>query len=151
MAKKSNDIGKNIEAVLVAKGPDGEYLYSKQQVRDFIVACVFELGLDVTPELQGSMVSFLSELSVPEDAPTETILEQVRLYFAANPLPTDLLAEMGQVTRSSTLDGAEIFATSAQEAQTLSLVAHTKIKTENVFKSNPWQGIVPRRGIRAAS
>jgi hypothetical protein len=150
MAKKTNDIGKKIEAVLVAKGPDGEYIYSKQEVRDFIVACVFELGLDVTPDLQGSMLSFLSELSVPEDAPTETILEQVRLYFAANPLPKDLLAEMGQVTRSNALDASQIFATTAQESESLNLVAHTKIKTENVFKSNPWQGIAPRRGIRAS-
>ena len=149
--QSNQSISSQIEDVLVRKDAAGNYVYSKQEVRDFIVACVFELGLDVTPDIQGAVLSFLAEIHVEEDASATDILEHIRIYFQENPLPQDLLNELHGIVRKDVLDTNALFQSPAHENQARKLLSAKQASTQKRFVSNPFKNLSPRRGIRSAT
>lgn len=149
--QSSQSVSSQIEDVLVRQDAAGNYVYTKQEVRDFIVACVFELGLDVTPDIKGAVLSFLAEIHVEEDAAATTILEQIQLYFQEHPLPQDLLNELQGIVRKDILDANALFKSPLHEKQARKLLNAKAASTQKRFVSNPFKNLSPRRGIRAAS
>lgn len=107
MTQDNDAVAERIKAILVAKDKNGEYVYSKQEVRDFIVAAIFEMRLPVTPELQGSVHSFFGDLGLTEEPTPEEMVEIVRGYFREHPLNPTLMAEFTSWGRSvlSSADG----------------------------------------------
>lgn len=91
-----------IESILTAKDPkSGDYLYSKTEVRDFIVACIFELGLPVPQELQNCCLQFIQALELSADASDEQIVEHVFAYFEEYPLHPQLVIEFNELGRQA--------------------------------------------------
>lgn len=98
-------IAEGVRAILVQKGPDGEYVYTKEEVRDFIAACVLELGLPIVPEVRGAMLQFLAEVDFGADASNEDMAAAIKSYFDAHPLNPSLRAELERFTRSEAIEG----------------------------------------------
>lgn len=90
-----------VQAVVDATDEQGEPLYDDLDVRDFIVACVFEVGLPLTRELEFLVQRFfLDEVEVDTTEPTQDdVLEGVRRYFQEFPLHPGLgkaIADLGR-------------------------------------------------------
>jgi hypothetical protein len=84
-------IAQRVSSILEEKDADGEYKYSKDEVRDFMMACCFELGLPMSFELESVMHAWIARLGVDPRYPTpEMIIDAVRAHFDANPLHPDL-------------------------------------------------------------
>jgi hypothetical protein len=78
--------------ILDEKNEDGSFVYTNLEVRDFVCACIFELGIPITAEIQVALYSFLDDVPVEEDPTPEQLLTGVRAYFEENPL-NEKLAE----------------------------------------------------------
>lgn len=77
--------------ILDKKNEDGSFVYTNLEVRDFVCACIFELGIPVTAEIQVALYSFLDDVDIDDPEPTpEKLLLAVRAYFEANPLNPEL-------------------------------------------------------------
>ena len=87
MAKLDEETtAKKVQAVLTKKDANGEWVYTQTECRDFIVACVFELGLPITTELAGTIEKFMYAIGTHEDMDDDAIIEKVFDYFRENPL-----------------------------------------------------------------
>jgi hypothetical protein len=123
MAKLSPEqqrIADRVEAVLTAVRPDGEYRYSKEESRAFVVACVLDLGMSIPPELDGVFLRFLAQIEVPEDASDEVVVEAIRSHFQENPLHPDLVQEMQQLGRDEMLKNRDDFSGDEASAERVS-------------------------------
>ncbi len=100
-------VSQAITDILLAKDSKGERKYSPEEVRDFTVGCVFELDLDITPELQPVLLDFLSQFELPEDASDEALLETIRHYFVKYPLNPELMTAMNSFGRDQAMTGAK--------------------------------------------
>ena len=122
-------IRQRVRDILVQKDAAGAYVYTKSEVRDFIVLCVLRLGVPVTPELMGAMRSFVEELGVPSSAPGDEVSAAVVSYFEANPLNASLLREFEALARGELLTKGQDFADAADKLQALEVVgADTTLK-----------------------
>lgn len=88
-----------VQAVLTKKDAAGNWVYTQTECRDFIVACVFELGLPITPELAGAVEKFMYAIGTHEDQDDDVIIGKVLDYFKENPLNPAILAEIGAFAR----------------------------------------------------
>lgn len=107
MAKQQELEGQALRAkeIVSKRDANGNRVYSKLEVRDFLVACCFELGWPITPEVQPLVLEVLSEVKVPVDATDEMIVAGIKGYFAAHPVNPRLVAEFGELGRKETLSG----------------------------------------------
>jgi hypothetical protein len=94
MPIEDEKIAQKVEEVLTKKDANGEWVYTQREVRDFIVTCLFELGLDIPQELQGMVIQFMVECGVGDDTEDADIVKAVVGYFEENPLNPQLLVEL---------------------------------------------------------
>lgn len=135
-----------IQDIMVAKDADGEYLYTKDELRDFIVATSLDMGLDLPERLQTIVLNFLAKLQVPEDASDQVIADTIKAYFDQNPLNPDLLASFKKLSKSGVLTDESAFTRSAQNAKAMQSVGADSTLTapeEKAVKS----GKKPKRGL----
>lgn len=102
MSEQSPDhqrMAARIEAILVAKDSEGEWVYTQTEVRDFIAACVFLLGVPVTPEIEGALTKFLGQFEVDEDAPDDEVMKLIVDYFERVPLNPTMMKEFEEFGR----------------------------------------------------
>jgi len=77
--------------VLDKKNPDGSFTYNNMEVRDFVCACIFEIGVPITAEIEVALMSFLDDVEIEEENPTpEQLILAVRKYFDGSPLNPEL-------------------------------------------------------------
>jgi hypothetical protein len=97
--------------VLDKKDDNGEFVYTNTEVRDFVCACIFELGIPITAQLEAAMYSFMDDIPLPdEDNPTpEQLQEGIKKYFTENPLNDDLGAEFAAIAAEATRGQGEGF------------------------------------------
>jgi hypothetical protein len=107
LSEDQRAVADRIQGVLVRKNADGSYRYSKEECRAFIVAVVFDLGLEVPKELEGVFLRFLAQIKVPEDASDEAVVEAIRQHFLDHPLNPELLAEIAEIARSEHVSGKD--------------------------------------------
>lgn len=99
-----------LDEILEAKDARGKPKFSDLEVRDFLMACVFELGLPLTPELEPVMLRFLAELNIAAATPTvDDVLGGVRVYFKARPLNAELARAFQEFGASELWRGREGF------------------------------------------
>lgn len=119
-----------IHGILSATDENGEPRYEPLEVRDFMVACMFELGLPMSRELHVVLGRFLEEeIAIDSPQPTpEELMTAVRAYFDANPLNPDLAKAFQQLGTEEMFRDREGFkGTSAGE---------TAARTSAGFSSN---------------
>lgn len=145
-------VAKKIEAILTAKDPaTGDYRWSKKEVRDFIVACIFQLGLPVVPELQNACMQFIGDLELSPDATDEQIVEHVVAYFEEHPLPPQLLAEFQALGQEA------LFGDRVQNLAGAEKVRHLLVKGASTTTRAPVQektaapAVKARRGLSRAA
>lgn len=100
-------VANRIAEIVTQKDSAGNFKFTKREVRDFLVATVLELRLEITPEVQGPMLEMLAEIQVPEDATDEQIAEAIHAYYAENPVNPELYKEIEALGRDETLAGAK--------------------------------------------
>jgi hypothetical protein len=80
-------VAHRVSQILDAKDAKGELVFSNLEVRDFMMACTFELGLPLSWETQLVMNRFLEDLDIKSKQPTaDDLVAAVQRYFDANPL-----------------------------------------------------------------
>lgn len=103
-------VARRVQAILEERGPDGEFKYSKGEVRDFMMACVFELGIPLSFELESVMHAWVARLGLDPNNPTpEQLVDAVRAYFDANPLHPELNRAFQQLAQDEVLKQREGF------------------------------------------
>jgi hypothetical protein len=103
-------VAAKINHILEATDENGQHLHSNDEVRDFMIACCFELGLPMTFELQMMMNSFLEELEIDVDEPTpEIVVNAIQAYFEANPLKPELSKAFQELGASELFKSKEGF------------------------------------------
>lgn len=144
-------LAERVESVLTQRGPDGQYRYSKEECRSFVVACVLELDLPLEGELQGVFIRFLHQIGIQATATEEDVVSAVRGYFQERPLSPALLGEMQAIVLSQGLLVKDEFAVSnatraavAKVAATGQLDALRAPPTASAKSSAPR----PRRGLK---
>ncbi|MBN2360369.1 MAG: hypothetical protein JXR83_13025 [Deltaproteobacteria bacterium] len=105
--------------IVSQRDANGNPLYSRREVRDFLVACCFELGWPITPEVQPLVLEVLSEIKVPVDASDEMIVAGVKSYFVANPVNQRLVMEFGEFGRGEALSGAKGYKDRSEQLKAL--------------------------------
>ena len=103
--KNDDPVAAAITEILLSKTPDGDRKYGPEEVRDFAVSCVLELGLEITSELKPVMLEFCGQFELPADASGEVVNEAMRQYFVENPLNADMLKAIETLSRGSLLGG----------------------------------------------
>jgi hypothetical protein len=113
-----------VRAIVDATDDQGAPLYDDLDVRDFIVACVFEVGLPLSRELEMLVQRFIiDEVEVDASEPTQDdILEGIKRYFQEFPLHPGLgkaIADLGrEVFASGSGFGHDAIARNAMAAAT---------------------------------
>ena len=98
-----------LEELLNQRESPDNYKYPRPVVRDFNAMCVFDLGLEITPELQQPMLNFFEQLGMEPDASAEDCDARIRAYFAAHPMDPRLAGELGSLGRDVLLGRVEGF------------------------------------------
>jgi len=141
MAKQQELEGQALRAQEIVSRRDakGNRIYSKLEVRDFLVACCFELGWPITPEVQPLVLEVLSEVKVPADASDEMIAAGIKGYFTAHPINPRLVAEFGEFGRSEALKGTKGGVDRAEQLKALRATgkAETLAAPEDKKKKKP--------------
>jgi hypothetical protein len=93
-------VAARIMNILDKKNENDEFVYTNMEVRDFVCACVFELGIPMTAQLEAAMYSFMDDVDLEdEENPTEEQLKDgIKKYFEANPLNPELGAEFSALS-----------------------------------------------------
>jgi hypothetical protein len=103
-------VAAKINHIMEARGADGDFRYNNDEVRDFMVACIFELGIPLSLELQVVMRDFIAELEIDVPEPTaDDVINGVRAYFDANPLNAELAKKFQELGASELFKSREGF------------------------------------------
>lgn len=99
-----------VQQIIDAKDDKGNYKYTNDEVRAFMCACIFELGIPMSRELNLVMNRFLLDLDIESKEPTaEEVLAAVRAYFEANPLNEELNKAFQELGRDEMFKSKEGF------------------------------------------
>ncbi|MCP4499982.1 MAG: hypothetical protein GY822_08485 [Deltaproteobacteria bacterium] len=108
-----------IEEILVQKDEDGEYVYTKNEVRDFIVASIFEMDLPMDERLEKVLLGFCEQFELPEDITDAQLIEVMKEYFVEYPLNPALLKEFDDFGRNVLLTRDEGYKDASTKLDTL--------------------------------
>lgn len=86
-----------VQEVLTRRGPDGERLYTRREIRDFAVALMVQLDFEFPDEMKVLMIELCAEIGVDPDEGTAAVGPALGAYFKANPLNKDLLAMLNHL------------------------------------------------------
>jgi hypothetical protein len=125
-----DQVAARMKEILNQKGPDGAYLYSNIEVRDFICVAVFELGIPMEGRVKDALAHFFTELKVPAGSTKDDVLEDIRSYFVAHPLNPRLLAEFAAFGRSKLLENKEGFKDAAVKAREVAALHTAGVQEE---------------------
>lgn len=93
-------VAARLQNIMEAKTPNGEYRYTNEEVRGFMCAMIFEVGIPMTAELEAVVYRFFEDVDLPQEDPTpEEMLTALRSHFDKHPLNPQLAAEVAQFGR----------------------------------------------------
>ncbi len=119
-----------VKEILNQKGPDGAYLYSDIEVRDFLTAAVFELGLPMDGKIKDAVASFFIDMKVPAGSTQDDVLDDIRAYYVAHPLHPGLLGEFAAFGRSKLFTNKEGFKDAAVKAREVATLHAAGVQEE---------------------
>jgi hypothetical protein len=90
-------IATSVQEVLLRRGPDGERLYSRNEIRDFAVALMVQLDVEFPDEMKVLMIELCAEIGVDPDEGTAAVAPALGKYFKKNPLNKDLVDMLNQL------------------------------------------------------
>jgi hypothetical protein len=90
-------IATSVQEVLTRRGPDGERLYSRREIRDFAVALMVQLDFEFPDEMKVLMIELCAEIGVDPEEGTAAVGPALGKYFKKNPLNKDLLAMLNHL------------------------------------------------------
>lgn len=136
-----DEVSERVKAILVQKDAAGEYVYTKLEVRDFIIACVFEMDLKVTPDLEGAVNSFFADLGLKDskkEPDPEEVVDAVRAYFEKNPLNPTMMEEFTGWGRNTLLSQDEGYQKTAEAlAAVRATGADTSVRAPRAEEKKP--------------
>lgn len=140
-----------VQNIVDEKNEQGDYVHSNRDVRDFMIACIFELGLPLTRELDLLLHRFLDEeLEVVTDNPTgKDVVDGVRRYFAERPLNAQLARAFQQLGAEALQTAGEGFHQDGARKDALAAATGTR-RSVGAAPRAPIRhtpGVVARRGI----
>jgi hypothetical protein len=125
-----DQVAGRVKDILNQRGPDGAYLYSNLEVRDFIVAAVFELGMPMEGKVRDAVASFFTDLKVPAGSTQDDVLDDIRAYYVAHPLHAGLLAEFASFGRSRLFTNKEGFKDATVKAREVAALHTAGVQEE---------------------
>jgi hypothetical protein len=149
---KNMRIAYDVTLILQATNEDGSPRYDNLEVRDFMMACMFELGLPMSYELQMVMNRFLEDIECDAKEPTaDDVIASVRKYFEENPLNEELAKTFQKLGSKEMQKGREDFKNDgAHRNATLAaagLSANKRAPRANFGGAKKGLGQRPRKGL----
>lgn len=86
-----------VQEVLTRRGPDGERLYSRREIRDFAVALMVHADFEFPDEMKVLMIELCAEIGVDPEQGTAGVAPALGKYFRDNPLNEDLVAMLNHL------------------------------------------------------
>lgn len=112
-------IASRVQSILNQKNSDGSFAYTNDEVRDFVAACVLELGLPLDASIEPTVLKFLAAVGLPENADEATFLTAIQAYFEKNPLNPTLMAELNAFGRSELVQDSSKFGSNAAQVKAM--------------------------------
>jgi hypothetical protein len=140
-----------VQHILDAKDERGALVHSNREVRDFIIACIFELGLPLTRELELLMHRFLTtEIEIAAEEPTpEDLVAAVRRYFDKHPLSPRLSKAFEDLGRETLLHAKQGFQRDAAHRNAVVAVTGLRLVTRAPQSApQPTLARAPKSGLR---
>lgn len=147
LSAEDQRVAEQITEILTRRDAKGELVFTDLEVRDFVVACVFEFQLDVPQELKAVVLEFCESLEVPETASDEELVAAVKGYFEANPLNDEMMKSFHAVGRDSLLTGEQGYKDSAERVQAMRTTGSDENLNAPTEKA-PKRGTGPKRGLK---
>jgi|GEM_PF-1215136 len=147
LSKEEQDQANRIEAVMMQKDENGEFVYTQAEVRDFIVACIFEMGLPMENGLDKVLLKFCEQFELPEDITDEDLVAVIKEYFEQNPLNPGLLKEFEELGRGDLLARDEGYKDAASKVNTLRSTGKEDAVSAPVPDPVKKPGVKPKRGL----
>jgi len=102
-------IATSVQEVLTRRGPDGQRLYSRREIRDFAVALMVQLDVEFPDEMKVLMIELCAEIGVDPNEGTAAVGPALGKYFRDNPLNKDLLAMLNHLGAGEAMTKREGF------------------------------------------
>ena len=147
LSKEKQEQAARVQELIVQQDENGEYLYTDDEVRDFIVASIFGLNLPLDDTLERVLLKFCEQLEIPEETTEEEMVEYLRKYFEEHPLNPNLIKEFKELGRSELLRQKEGFKTSDEEAVSKKAAGNTEGPTAPRAAPAKRKDVKPKRGI----
>jgi hypothetical protein len=147
LTKEQKEQADRITAVMMQKDETGEFVYTQDEVRDFIVACIFEMGLPLDNDLEKVLLKFCQQFELPEDISDEDLVAVIKEYFEENPLNPGLLKEMEDLGRGDLLARDEGYKDAASKVNTLRSTGKQEDANAPVPDPVKKPGVKPKRGL----